>query len=85
MSLGRLLGSGGGDRSVGQAGIVGVEGRHDAASDVTQLPGLGLGQRVEDQATDLLDMAGRGLGHLRLALAGQGRQGVAAVGRIGPG
>jgi hypothetical protein len=51
--------------------VVGVDGAGDAPADLAQLPGLGLGQRVEDQAADFLDMAGRGLGHLRLAVAGQ--------------
>jgi hypothetical protein len=63
--------------------VVGVDGTHDASADLAQLPGLGFGQRVEDQAADFLDMAGRGLGHFRQALAGQYRQGVAAVCRIG--
>ncbi len=65
------------------AAVVGVDGADDAAADVAQLPGLGLGQRVEDQAADLLDVAGGGLGYLRQALVGQDRQGVAAVGRVG--
>src|SRR6266851_3711301 len=72
-----------GQRLVVGAVVVGVHGADDATAYLAQLPGLGLGQRVEDQAADLLDVAGRGLGHLRLALAGQDRQGVAAVGRVG--
>ena len=39
--------------------MVGVDGADDAPADLAQLPGLGLGQRVEDQAADLLDVAGR--------------------------
>jgi len=53
--------------------VAGVDGADDAPADLAQLPGLGLGQRVEDQAADLLDVAGRGPGHLRPALAGQDR------------
>ncbi|HEY6315240.1 MAG TPA: hypothetical protein VIY52_31160, partial [Streptosporangiaceae bacterium] len=45
--------------------VVGVDGADDATADLAELPGLGLGQRVEDQAADLLDVAGRGLGHRR--------------------
>jgi hypothetical protein len=63
--------------------VVGVGGAEDATADLAQLPALGLGQRVENEAADLLDVAGRGLGYFRLALAGQDGQGVAAVGRIG--
>ena len=78
-SLGWLCGRGGGLRLVVGAVVVGVDGADDAPADLAQLPGLGLGQRVEDQAADLLDVAGRGLGHLGPAMAGQGGQGVAAV------
>ena len=67
----------------GQGLVAGLDGADDAPADVAQLPGLSLGQRVEDQAADFLGVAGRGLGHLGLALAGQGRQGVPAVGRVG--
>ena len=65
----------------GRGLVVGVDGAGDAPADFAQLPGLGLGQRVEDQAADFVGVAGRGRDHLRLALAGQGGQGVAAVGR----
>ena len=40
---GCLCGHGGGHRLV-----VGVDGAGDALADLAQLPGLGLGQRVED-------------------------------------
>ena len=46
-------------RLVVAAVVVGSMAR-DAPADLAQLPGLGLGQRVEDQAAYLLDMAGRG-------------------------
>ena len=62
--------------------VDGANGAHDAPAGLAQLPGLGAGQRVEDQASDLLDVAGRGLCHLRSAPIGQGRQGVSPVGRI---
>jgi hypothetical protein len=54
--------------------VIGADGAHDAPADLAQLPGLGLGQRVEDQAADLLDMAGRGLGHLQPPLTEVGAQ-----------
>jgi len=58
MSLGCLCGHGG-TATAGRR----VDGADDLLADLVQLPGLGLGQRVEDQAADFLDMAGRGLGH----------------------
>ena len=42
-----LPGRGGGQLVVGAA-VVRVDGVHDASADLAQLPGLGLGQRVED-------------------------------------
>ena len=53
--------------SSGLAGVepvVLVDGAHDVPANLAQLPGLSLGQRVEDQAADLLGVAGRGFGAL---------------------
>jgi len=57
---GACTGYGGGQGLVVAAVVAGVDGALDAPADLAQLLGLGLGQRVEDQAAYLLDMAGRG-------------------------
>src|SRR5579862_4329546 len=58
-------------RGGGQGLVVGADGARDAPADLAQLPGLGLGERIEDEAAYFVDMAGGGLGDLRLALVGQ--------------
>ena len=42
----------------GQGLVAGVDGAGDALADVAQLPGLGFGQGVEDQAADFAGVAG---------------------------
>jgi hypothetical protein len=82
MSRARFFASGGWERPVGQTRIVRVDGGHDVASDVTKLPGLGLGQRIEEKAADFLDMTGRGVDYLGPASVGKDRERIPAIGGI---
>src|SRR5262245_57234839 len=66
-----------------ETGNVGVDGAHDAAADLVQLPRLSVGQRVEDEAAYFRDVAGRGYDHLGQAFAGEDGEGVATVGGVG--
>jgi hypothetical protein len=65
-SRGLTVGNAGGmtPTSVIEGAVLRVDSAHDASADLAQLPGLSLSQRVEDQAADLLDMAGRGFDRL---------------------
>ena len=58
----RNTGPGAGQRLVIETAVVAVDGAHDEAAGLAKLPGLSFGQRVEDQAADLRDMAARGFG-----------------------
>jgi hypothetical protein len=56
-----------------------VDGAHDPAADVVQLPGLRLGERVEDKPSDVFHVTGSGLDELRPAILRQDREGSADV------
>jgi transposase len=68
---------------VDEAAVVGVDGAHDPLPDGGELVGLGLGERVEDESADLVDVAGGGGDDLVPAVVGEAGEGIAAVGGVG--
>lgn len=54
-----------------QEPLVGIDGRRDAAGDGCKLTDLGLVERIEDEAANLLDMPWGGRYHLLPARLGQ--------------
>jgi hypothetical protein len=71
---------GGAERLFVEAGIVGVDGTHEAAADVAELALLGLGERVEDPPSHLGDVARCGCGDFGPPGVGQDREAQTSAG-----